>query len=40
MSPFLISVYETIMRFGTDDVDCFLKMAKMAGRYTSWGWNE
>jgi hypothetical protein len=28
------------MRFGTQDMDCFLKMAKTAGRCTSWGWNE
>jgi len=40
MPPLLTSVYETIMRFGTQDMDCFLKMAKTAGRYTSWGWND
>jgi len=34
MSPFLISVYETIMRFGTHDMDCFPKLAKTSGRYT------
>jgi hypothetical protein len=40
MSPFLICVYETIMRFGTQDMDCFLEMAKTGCRYASWGWNE